>query len=167
MKTPCPPWLAAAGYRSIAYSLLLAAGLLFRSHYRFTIVSGDSMSPTLKTGNLLVVDVRAYDRAEPERGDIILTRYSKNLVVKRIVGLPGEEVEVRRGNLYINGRPVKENYRTEPGDLEVEKGDLYRDDFATLGDNREVPAVLAIHPIVTKAEILGKVVRVLGKQILR
>jgi signal peptidase I len=147
--------------------MLLLFGLLLRSHYRFTIISGDSMAPTLKTGEMLVVDERAYNRAEPARGDIVVARYSNGLVVKRIVGLPGEEVEVRRGSLYINGRPVKENYDTAPGDLDVEKGSLFRGDFATLGDNRGVPAVLAIHPIITKAEILGKVVLVLGKEILR
>ena len=145
--------------------VLLVFGLLFRSHYRFTIVSGDSMAPTLNAGEVLVVDRRAYNRTEPARGDIIVMRYLNGFIVKRIVGLPGEEVELRCGTLYINGRPIKENHQIEPGNLSVEKGKLFGGDFATLGDNRAVPSVLAIHPIATKADLIGKVVLVLGKRI--
>ena len=145
--------------------VLVAFGLLFRAHYRFVIVMGDSMVPTLEAGDVLMVDKRAYGRAEPVRGDIVVVRYSRGYVVKRIVGLPGEEVEVRRGELYINGGLMKENHPIGPGNLDVEKGNLLDGDFATLGDNRGVPSILAIHPIATKSEILGKVVLDLGKRI--
>jgi signal peptidase I len=164
---PNSPWLIASSRRTVLCGLvLLSLGMLFRSHYRLSIVSGDSMAPTLKSGDLLIVDRRAYHHAEPVRGDIVVMRYSNGLAVKRIVGLPSEEVEVRRGNLYINSRPVNENHRVEPGDLDVEKGHLLRGDFATLGDNRAIPAVLAVHPIVTKTDLLGKVVLILGKHLL-
>ena len=129
------------------------------------VVVGDSMLPTLKAADLLLVDERAYDHTQPRRGDIVVVRYPVGLVVKRLVGLPGEEVEVRYGRLYINGGLMKENHLINPGYLYVEKGNLLEGDFATLGDNRAVPPALAIHPIVTKADILGKVVLALGKQI--
>lgn len=155
---------AASGYRAIAFSVvLLTLALLFRSHYRLALVSGDSMAPTLTSGDLLIVDEKAYTRAGPARGDIIITHYSKGLVVKRIVGLPGEEVEVCRGKLYVNGSPVNESHPITPGDLNVGKGKLSESDFATLGDNRAVPSVLAVHPIVTRPDILGKVVLILGR----
>jgi signal peptidase I len=155
---PPGPWVLTGGL------VLIAIGLLFRSHYRFALVAGDSMFPTLKSGELLLVDERAYDHVEPRRGDIVVARYSGGLVVKRIVGLPGEEVEVRGGMLYINGGLVKESHPVDPGDLSVGKGWLLDGDFATLGDNRAVASALAVHPIVTKAEILGKVVLAVGKQ---
>jgi signal peptidase I len=120
---------------------------------------------TPKTGDLLLVDQRAYDRAEPSRGDIVVVRYSAGLVTKRIVSLPGEEVEVKYGRLYINSDLSKEGYQIDPEYLCVEKGKLLDEDFATLGDNRAVAPDLTIHPIVRKADILGKVVLALGKQI--
>jgi len=166
MKKPRSLWLWISESRLVAYALmLLALGLLFRSHYRLTLVSGDSMAPTLKGGYVLLIDKSAYSRAEPERDDIIVMRYSNGLVVKRIVGLPGEDVEVRHGTLYVNGSAVEESHPLEPGNLDVEKGNLSSGDFATLGDNRAVPSVLAIHPIATKADILGKVVLSVGKHL--
>ncbi len=122
------------------------------------------MLPALKPGDVLLVDKRAYKRIEPGRGDVILARYSGEVVVKRVVGLPGEDVEVRYGNLYINNRLMREDHQVEQGTLCVEKGILLEGDFATLGDNRAVSPALAIHPIVAKADILGKVVLALGRR---
>jgi signal peptidase I len=138
--------------------VLVTLGILFHARYRITIVTGESMKPTLQSGNILIVDKQAFNRSKPNRGDLIVARYSGNWIVKRIVGLPGEEAEVRDGGLYINGQLVAENHQIMPGPLNVEKGTLMDGDFATLGDNRSIVSALAIHPIVTKAEILGKVV---------
>jgi len=145
--------------------VLIVLALVFRVHYRFTVVLGDSMLPTLESGDLLLVDKRAYDHVEPSRGDIVVVRYLAGFVVKRIVGLPGEEVEVRQGRVYVNGGPIKENHRIDPGHLHIEQGSLLDGDFATLGDNRAIVPALAVHPIVTKADILGKVVLALGKSL--
>jgi signal peptidase I len=119
------------------------------------------MLPTLTSGSLLLIDKRAYDQLEPDRGDVVIARYAGGLVVKRVVGLSGEEVEVRQGRLYVNGRRVKENHAVYPGYLFVGKGKLLPGDFATLGDNRAVSAATAVHPIITESDILGKVVFVL------
>lgn len=93
----------------------------------------------------------------PERGDVVLARYGSDVILKRIVGLPGEEIEVKRGTVYVDGRPQNEEHGIEAGPLDVEKGELSDDDYATLGDNRAIPAALAIHPIVSEADLLGKV----------
>ena len=161
MKTPrvaafsCRAWLAATGIA------LILVGLLFRSTYQITVVSGESMLPTLQSDDLLLVDKRAYDQVEPDRADLVVARHAGGLIVKRVVGLSGEEVEVKHGRLYVNGERVKENYATFPGDLCVGPGRILPGDFATLGDNRAVPSDTAVHPIVTRAGILGKVVGVL------
>ena len=145
--------------------VLLVFGLAFRAHYRLVIVSGTSMLPTLKPGDVLLIDKRAYQQFEPGRGDIVVAHSSAGLVVKRVVGLPGEEVEVQKGRLYINGGLTNEKHLIEPGPLDVGTGNLLAGDFATLGDNRASAPALAIHPIVTKADILGKVVMALGRHI--
>ncbi len=94
-----------------------------------------------------------------------MAQHSAGLVVKRVVGLPREEVEVKKGRLYINGGLMKEQHPIEPGYLDVGEGRLFPGDFATLGDNRAVAPALAIHPIVNKSHILGKVVLALGKKL--
>ena len=144
---------------------LVVLGLVFRSHFQLVIVSGTSMLPTLNTGDVLVIDKRAYQNSRPDRGDIVVARYSGGLVVKRVVGLPGEQVALKDGRLYINGAALQEPHLVEPGYLEVGEGKLFPEDFATLGDNRAVAPASAVHPIVTKADILGKVVLALGKKI--
>jgi signal peptidase I len=75
---------------------LVCLALLLRRHFLLTIVLGESMLPTIKPGQVLLVDKRAYDSAQPHRGDIVVARYGQDLIVKRVVGLPGEEVEVKR-----------------------------------------------------------------------
>jgi signal peptidase I len=145
-------WLAIAGIVSIPLLLVCHA------RFQLTIVAGDSMLPTLRSGDVLLLDRRAYQSTEPQRGDIVVARYSAKLIVKRIVGLPGEELEVREGTLYINGKPHREDYRTKEGLFDVAKGKLFDGDFATLGDNRAIPAALAVHPILSKPDILGRVV---------
>ncbi len=137
---------------------LLALLVLFQAHYRLNFVVGESMRPTYHTGDLLLVDRDAYRSMPPRRGDIVVARYQDGLVVKRVVGLPGEEIEVREGALLVDGAPVAENYSLEHGALDVGRGRLMQGKFATLGDNRNVPANRAVHPIVTKDDIVGKVV---------
>ena len=121
------------------------------------------MLPTLKSGELLLVSRLAYQHTEPQRGDIVMARNGTDLILKRIVGLPKEEVEVRRGTLYINGSQQQEDHGVQEGPLDVSKGKLLDGDFATLGDNREIPAVLAIHPVLSKTDIVGKVILNFGK----
>jgi signal peptidase I len=144
---------------------LTFATLIFRGFFQFTIVVGDSMLPTLAPGDLLLVDKRAYQNQEPCRDDIVVARYAENLIVKRIVGLPGEELEVRKGTLFINGTAHNENHSVMAGSLDIAKGKLFSGDFATLGDNRAIPAVLAVHPIISKPDILGKVVFSTGNRL--
>lgn len=139
--------------------IALVAGLfLLRQHYRLAMVVGESMLPTLHPGELLLVDRRAYTHSTPQRGDVILARYHSDIIVKRIVGLPGEELELRQGILYVDGLAADEHHGIKKGALDVAKGKLGDDDFATLGDNRAIPAAIAVHPILSRAEILGKVI---------
>jgi len=147
----------------IAGVALIAVLLVLRAHFQLTIVVGDSMLPTLKPGDVLLLDKRAYQNTEPRRGDIVVARYGAQLIVKRIVGLPGEELEVKMGTLYIDGTPHREDYRTNEGLLEVVKGKLLDGDFAMLGDNRAIPAAWAVHPILSKPDIVGKVIFTFAK----
>jgi len=132
--------------------------LLLRWQFGLTFVLGESMAPTFGTGDLLLLNREAYRNTDPERGDIVVARQRTGLIVKRVVGLPGEEVEVNRGDLYVNQRKVAEPYPVEPGTLKIEKGRLPEAKFALLGDNRALPPSLVVHAIVPKDRIVGKVI---------
>jgi signal peptidase I len=166
MKIAQAPRFSYRAWRLVFVGIVLVVvGLVFRAHYRLAIVSGTSMLPTLKPGDVLLIDKRAYRQFEPRRGDIVVAQSSAGLVVKRVVGLPGEDVGVQKGRLYVNGGLMTEQHKIQPGWLDVGTGTLLAGDFATLGDNRAIAAALAVHPIVTKADMLGKVVLALGRHI--
>ncbi len=81
-----------------------------------TQVSGDSMYPTLHNGDNLIVDKLSYRFKDPERYDIIVFPYQykeETYYIKRIIGLPGETVQIIDGTIYINGSVLDENYGRE------------------------------------------------------
>ena len=107
-----------------------------------TRVSGSSMETTLSNGDNLIVDKISYRFREPKRFEIIVFpyRYEENTYyIKRIIGMPGETVQVKEGKVYINGGELDEHYGNEamiaPGIAE-EPITLGKDEYFVLGDNR-------------------------------
>lgn len=107
-------------------------------------VLGPSMQPTLYTGEKVVIGKLTYRLAEPQLGDIVVVKYPKsasnpegdNSYVKRVVGLSGDTLEVREGQLIRNGQVVDEPYIKEPmqwdyGAVTVPDGMVF-----VMGDNR-------------------------------
>ncbi len=94
-------------------------------------------------GDRLIGNRLAYIKDEPDRGDIVIFRYpddEEELYVKRIIGLPGETVDITEGKIYINGaeEAMEENYLKET--WTVATGDFHfeipEDSYLVLGDNR-------------------------------
>ena len=88
-------------------------------------VDGASMEPTLATGEYVVVNRLSYRLGTPQRGDIIVFHpplAPQEEYIKRVIGLPGDEVEVRDGTVYVNGQALDETYLSTktnyPGYLE-------------------------------------------------
>lgn len=108
-----------------------------------TQVSGSSMESTLSDGDNLIVDKITYRFHDPERFDIIVFpyKYEKNtFYIKRIIGLPGETVQIdEEGDIYIDGEVLEESYGREvmlnPGEAE-DPIKLEEDEYFVLGDNR-------------------------------
>jgi signal peptidase I len=97
-----------------------------------------SMQPTLHEGNLLVVNKLAYKIGEPKRGDVIVFHYQGTVTedyIKRVIGLPGDIVEIGGGIVRVNGQAITEPYIAElpgyTGTWKVPEGELF-----VLGDNR-------------------------------
>lgn len=107
-----------------------------------TEVSGSSMETTLSSGDQLIVDKISYRFRDPKRYDIVVFpyRYEENTYyIKRIIGLPGETVQIVDGMVYINGSLLNEHYGNEviedPGSA-AEPITLGDDEYFVLGDNR-------------------------------
>jgi len=95
--------------KSLATALILA--LLIRTFIvqSFHIPSG-SMVPTLLVGDFILVDKVTYHFRPPERGDVVVFHFPLDehiYYIKRIVGVPGDRIEVKNGRLYVNGKPCK------------------------------------------------------------
>lgn len=105
-------------------------------------VDGSSMETTLSDGDNLIVDKISYRFRDPKRYEIIVFPYQykeNTYYIKRIIGLPGETVQVKDGYVYINGEQLDEHYGNElmvdPGTA-AEPITLGEDEYFVLGDNR-------------------------------
>jgi len=122
--------------------LLAAVYVLITYVGQRTEVSGHSMEPTLQHGDNLIVDKISYRFREPERYEIIVFPYQykeNTYYIKRIIGLPGETVQVKDGYVYINGEKLDENYGLEvmeDAGIAAEPIELGEDEYFVLGDNR-------------------------------
>lgn len=105
---------------------------------------GDSMSPVLRNGDVVLVNRIVYNATTPKRGDVIAFKPKGNendhYYIKRIVGLPGETIEIIENRVYIDGERLEEDYETTNIDdvgVVDEKLKLAGDEYFVLGDNRE------------------------------
>ncbi|MCI9076242.1 MAG: signal peptidase I [Dorea sp.] len=108
-----------------------------------TSVSGHSMETTLQDGDQLIVDKISYRFRDPKRFDIIVFpyQYEENVFyIKRIIGLPGETVQIKDGYTYINGQKLESDVYgaevMEGGGIAAEPVVLGEDEYFVLGDNR-------------------------------
>lgn len=128
-----------------------------------TSVEGSSMEPTLYNGDQLIVEKFSYYFHEPERYDVIVFPFSENVsYIKRIIGVPGDIIQIKNGVIYLNGEEMDEHYGKEelirePG-LAEEEIVLNEDEYFVLGDNRNasVDSRKEEVGIIKRSQIQGK-----------
>ena len=129
--------------KTLGLSILLAFGIrTFIAEARY--IPSKSMVPTLVTDDRLIVDKVSYKFADPQRGDVIVFQPTdelkrkkfKDAFIKRIIGLPGDEIEVRGGRVYVNGKPLQEEYIAEPPEYQYGPVSVPQNSYLVLGDNR-------------------------------
>ena len=119
-------------------------------------VTGHSMEPTLRNGRISVLSPLAYRLADPRRGDLVgIQLHGRRMVLlKRIVGLPGEQIQVRDGKVWINGQPLHEPYaRGDQVPSMDQASALKPHQYFVIGDNRDVSE----YGNVDHSELKGKV----------
>ena len=128
------------------------------------VVDGPSMEPNFQDDQYLMVSRIHYLFNEPERGDIIVFHYPEQVTddyIKRIIGIPGDTIELRDARLYINGEIIDEPYINEPcapRNCAEETWQLDPDEYFVMGDNRNHSRDSRIFDAIRRDHIVGEVI---------
>ena len=127
----------------IAVTCLMAFVAVYYFGQRVSTI-GNSMNPVLNNADMVLVNRIVYNASSPKRGDIIVFKpkgtENAHYYTKRIVGLPGETVQMIENKIFINGEKLEEDYETTEIDsagIAAEKVKLGGDEYFVLGDNRK------------------------------
>jgi len=129
------------------------------------IVKGDSMVPNFHSGDYLIVDEISYRMKNPQRGDVIVLKYPRDLsqrFIKRVIGLPGETVNVKDGKIiiYKDGKILNLDEKNYLPDLKNTEGNintiLADNEYFVLGDNRQYSYDSRSWGILPREDIIGR-----------
>ena len=114
--------------------------LAFMICFQVVEVSGISMKPSFQDGERLLMNRVVYHLRSPKQGDVVSVALEDMTLLKRVVGVPGDTIEIKDNAVFINGKSVKikgEEGQIEPGDLTYPLT-LGKDEYFVMGDNVEV-----------------------------
>lgn len=146
--------------------IIIALVILFVFVFVFSVtqVVGDSMDPNLKDGDILIVNKLKYRFSSVKRGDIISLKYADTkYLIKRVIGMPGDTVEIKNNVLYINNKVYEENYLKPNMNYkdfklsELNYNKIPNDMYLVLGDNREISLDSRKIGLIKKEDINGKI----------
>jgi signal peptidase I len=149
----------------VIVSALLIALVLRTFVFQMALVNQISMDPTLHEGQMLVISKINYFVGDPQRGHIIVLKdeVENKLLIKRVIGLPGEVIELKNGKVYIDSKELQPDYTSFPTyAYSQEKWTLPKGEYFVLGDNRE-------HSRDSRLENVGMVDRenIIGRAVFR
>ena len=95
----------------VIYILIIIAILLFKKYVISPIkVNGESMMNTLHDGDIMIMNSISYRFSDIKRYDIVIINDGNELIIKRVIGLPGDTIKCVNNKLYINGKRIKDKY---------------------------------------------------------
>lgn len=147
--------------RELVETVLLTLVIFFM--IRFAIenyrIEGYSMEPNFHDGQFLLVSKIQYLVSPPQRGDVIVFRYPlnpKKNFIKRVIGLPGETVEVRAGKVFVNNVRIPERYPFNFADYDWGPVTVGSEEYFVLGDNRPESSDSHSWGLLPTKDIIGK-----------
>ena len=146
----------------IPYIVIVIVVVLIRTFIATpVIVSGDSMVPTLKNKQLLLLNKINYKINDINRFDVVVINLDNKEIIKRVIGLPGEDILYRSNKLYVDGHEVENDYNFDTDDFSLKMicncTKIPEDKYLVLGDNRAVSADSRIIGLIDKQDIEGNV----------
>ena len=127
--------------REVVITVLIAVAVfacLRLTMQSYTVVMS-SMEPNFEQGDCIMVNKVSYGSSQPQRGEVIVFNppfYSPHPYIKRVIGLPGDIVEIKNGKVSINGTPLQEEYIMAPSNEPMPAIQVPDDQYFVLGDNR-------------------------------
>lgn len=139
-----------------------------RDRFEARYIPSQAMLPTLQVNDHLIIDKRAYCNNSPKRGDLIVFKPTEtirkqgieNPMLKRIIGLPGDTVEITNAKVYINNKLLRENYIAEAPKYQYGPITVPDNSYFVLGDNRNNSYDSHYWGFVPSELIIGKAVRI-------
>ncbi len=127
----------------ISYVLIIVIVVLIRIFIFDPVrVDGASMDNTLKDGEVLILNKIKYKKSEIERYDIVVVKLDGKRIIKRVIGLPNEVIEIKNNKVYANGVELDNSFTSSKSDdfkiSEIGKVKIPGDSYFVLGDNRAV-----------------------------
>jgi signal peptidase I len=152
---------------TVVRAVVLAVGcvLVFKFMLVPVRVEGISMAPTYADHSFNFINRRAYFWHEPRRGDVVGIRFERSssrwsaphiMLLKRIIGLPGEAISFIDGHALVNGQPLAEPYEKGPCDWNAAPVRLGPDEYFVVGDNRSMPKEEHTFGKAERSRIVGK-----------
>ncbi len=155
------PWVELT--QTVVTAVILALGIrTFVAEARY--IPSSSMEPTLEINDRLIIEKLSYHFQEPVRGDVVVFGPTEALkaedfhddFIKRIIGLPGETVQVTGGKVYVNGKEITEKYIAEDTNYDYGPVVVPEGEYLVLGDNRNNSYDSHYWGFVPKDKIIGK-----------
>jgi len=146
----------------LPYIIVIVVVILLRTFIITpAMVDGDSMLPNLQNNNIVLLNKLNYKLNGLKRFEVVVVDHEGTRLIKRVIALPGEHVEYKDNNLYIDGFLIEENFKHDTThDFKLEEigylkipGDMY----FVVGDNRNNSIDSRVVGLIPKEEILGKV----------
>lgn len=138
----------------LPYVLILVVVVLIKLFVFGTVrVNGNSMYPTLKNNDIMILNKISYYFKNIERFDIVVVKYEEHYIIKRVIGLPGEVVEYKDNKLYIDGRKIKDRYNSVNQEDFITQ--LGKNEYFVMGDNRGDSLDSRIIGSIDKKDIMG------------
>lgn len=147
---------------AIPYLIVVIVVVLIRSFIITpALVDGDSMLPNLQDNNLILLNKLDYRLNEIRRFDVVVINLDGQKLIKRVIAYPGEHVEYKNNNLYIDGSMIEENFsHSNTVDFKLENIgylSIPGDKYFVVGDNRENSTDSRVIGLIDRKDILGSV----------